>query len=191
MKITDIKAFPVQVGGTQLVVKVETDAGIHGVGEAGIPNRFLAVVGAIRHYREFLLGRDPMRIGALWQEMYRSQYFEGGRILTAAIAAIDIALHDIAGKALGVPVYQGNRRLNRRDGMIRTCFPFNLRLKVRGFRSLNCRGLALSSMRSLHLPILRGLSEHISFAGVMDRLLTDRRFVCTVYCTFGDMLRET
>ena len=47
-----------------------------------------------------------MRIGALWQEMYRSQYFEGGRILTAAIAGIDIALHDIVGKALGVPVYQ-------------------------------------------------------------------------------------
>ena len=47
-----------------------------------------------------------MRIGGLWQEMYRSQYFEGGRVLTAAIAAIDIALYDIAGKALGVPVYQ-------------------------------------------------------------------------------------
>ena len=106
MKITDIKAFPVRVGGTQLVVKVETDVGIYGVGEAGIPSRALAVVGVVQHYREFLLGQDPMRIGALWQEMYRSQYFEGGRILTAAIAAIDIALHDIAGKALGVPVYQ-------------------------------------------------------------------------------------
>ena len=55
--------------------------------------------------REFLVGRDPMRIGALWQEMYRSQYFEGGRVLQAAISALDIALHDIKGKALGVPVY--------------------------------------------------------------------------------------
>ncbi len=106
MKITDVKAFPVRLGGTQLVVKVETDAGIHGVGEAGLSNRALAVVGAIQHYRELLLGQDPMRIGALWQELYRSQYFEGGRVLTAAISAIDIALHDIAGKALGVPVYQ-------------------------------------------------------------------------------------
>ena len=68
--------------------------------------RELAVVGAIKHYREFLIGRDPMRIGVLWQEMYRSQYFEGGRALTAAISAIDIALHNIAGKALAVPVYQ-------------------------------------------------------------------------------------
>ena len=47
-----------------------------------------------------------MCIGALWQDMYRGQYFEGGRVLTGAISAVDIALHDIAGKALGVPVYQ-------------------------------------------------------------------------------------
>ncbi len=64
------------------------------------------MAGAVEHYARFLVGRDPMRAGALWQEMYRSQYFEGGRVLTAAISAIDIALYDIKGKALGVPVYQ-------------------------------------------------------------------------------------
>ncbi len=107
MKITDIKTFPVWVGHrNQMVVKVETDEGIHGWGEAGLSGRELAVDGAVRHYREFLLGRDPMQSGALWQEMYRSQYFEGGRTLTAAISAIDMALYDIKGKALGVPVYQ-------------------------------------------------------------------------------------
>lgn len=107
MKITDIKTFPVWVGHrNQMVVKVETDAGIWGWGEAGLSGRELAVDGAVKHYREFLLGRDPMQAGALWQEMYRSQYFEGGRTLTAAISAIDMALYDIKGKALGVPVYQ-------------------------------------------------------------------------------------
>jgi galactonate dehydratase len=107
MKIVDIKAIPTWVGSrNQLVVKLETDAGLVGWGESGVSGRELAVVGAIRHYREFLLGKDPMRRGALWQEMYRSQYFEGGRVLTGAISAIDIALYDIAGKALGVPVYQ-------------------------------------------------------------------------------------
>jgi galactonate dehydratase len=85
---------------------VETDEGIYGWGESGLSSRELAVVGAVNHYREFLIGRDPMRIGGLWQEMYRSQYFEGGRALTGAISAIDIALHDIVGKALNVPVYQ-------------------------------------------------------------------------------------
>ena len=107
MKITDIKPYPVWVGHrNQHIVKVETDEGIYGWGESGLSSRELAVAGAVRHYREFLVGRDPMRIGGLWQEMYRSQYFEGGRALTGAISAIDIALHDIVGKALNVPVYQ-------------------------------------------------------------------------------------
>ncbi|MCW5722741.1 MAG: mandelate racemase/muconate lactonizing enzyme family protein [Devosia sp.] len=107
MKITNILSYPTWVGTrNQLIVKVETDEGIYGWGESGLSGREKAVVGAIEHYREFLIGRDAMAIGALWQEMYRSQYFEGGRVLTAAISAIDIALHDIKGKALGVPVYQ-------------------------------------------------------------------------------------
>ncbi|MCC7360282.1 MAG: mandelate racemase/muconate lactonizing enzyme family protein [Anaerolineales bacterium] len=107
MRITDIKTYPLWVGRRNLlVVKVETDAGIYGLGESGLSFRELAVVGAIKHYREWLIGRDPLQRGRLWQEMYRSQYFEGGRVLLTAQSAIDIALHDIAGKALGVPVYQ-------------------------------------------------------------------------------------
>lgn len=107
MKIVDIKTYPVWVGSrNQFIVKVETDEGLYGVGEAGVSGRELAAQGAVQHYREFLIGKDPMRIGGLWQEMYRSAYFEGGRVLTGAIAAIDIALYDLAGKALGVPVYQ-------------------------------------------------------------------------------------
>ncbi|HCL28075.1 MAG TPA: galactonate dehydratase [Candidatus Latescibacteria bacterium] len=107
MKITDIKVYPAWVGSrNQLIVKVETDEGIHGWGEAGVSGRELAVKGAVEHFREFLIGRDPRQPGPLWQELYRGQYFEGGRILTGAISAIDIALHDVHGKALGVPVYQ-------------------------------------------------------------------------------------
>ncbi len=107
MKITAIKPFIVWVGTrNQLIVKVETDEGIYGWGESGLSGREKAVAGALEHYARFAVGRDPMLTGTLWQEMYRSQYFEGGRVLTAAIAAIDIALHDIRGKALGVPVHQ-------------------------------------------------------------------------------------
>ncbi|HIF71737.1 MAG TPA: mandelate racemase/muconate lactonizing enzyme family protein [Dehalococcoidia bacterium] len=107
MRITDIKPYPVWVGRrNQMLVKVETDEGIYGWGESGLSSREMGVKGIIEHYREFLVGRDPMQRGALWQEMYRSQYFEGGRTLTAAISAIDIALYDIVGKKLGVPVYQ-------------------------------------------------------------------------------------
>ena len=107
MRITDIKTYPLWVGQRNLLlVKVETDAGIYGLGESGLSFRELAVVGAIKHYREWLIGRDPMQRGRIWQELYRSQYFEGGRVLLAAQSAIDLALYDIAGKALGVPVYQ-------------------------------------------------------------------------------------
>ena len=106
MKITDVKPYPVWVGHrNQCLVKIETDEGIYGWGESGVSGRELAVAGAVNHYREFLIGKDPLQRGALWQEMYRSQYFAGGRILTGAISAIDIALYDIVGKALGVPVY--------------------------------------------------------------------------------------
>ena len=107
MKISAIRAFPVWIGHrNQLLVKVETDEGIHGWGESGLSGREKAVVGAVEHFAEFLQGRDPTLIGAIWQEVYRSQYFEGGRVLQAALSAIDIALHDIKGKALGVPVHQ-------------------------------------------------------------------------------------
>ena len=93
IKISAIHAYPVWVGNrNQLIVKVETDDGVHGWGESGMSYRERAVVGAVEHYREFLIGRDPMRTGSLWQEMYRSQYFEGGRVLSGAISAIDIAL---------------------------------------------------------------------------------------------------
>jgi galactonate dehydratase len=107
MRITDIKWYPVWINRRNLlVVKVETDSGIYGLGESGLSSREQAVMGAVRHFREFLIGQDPMRRGRIWQELYRSQYFEGGRVLLAAQSAIDIALYDLAGKAWGVPVYQ-------------------------------------------------------------------------------------
>ena len=107
MKITDIKTYPVWVGQRNLcMVKVETDEGIFGWGESGLSSRELAVAGAIEHFKDFLIGKSAANIGAIWQELYRGQYFEGGRVLTAAISAIDIALWDIAGKALNVPIHR-------------------------------------------------------------------------------------
>lgn len=107
MRITDVRVYIPTVGvRPQCLVKVETDTGIVGWGESGLSGREAAVAAAVGHYREFLIGADPMARGALWQRLYRSQYFEGGRVLTAAQSAIDIALYDIVGKALRVPVYE-------------------------------------------------------------------------------------
>jgi galactonate dehydratase len=107
MKITGVRGYPVKVGHrNQFVVTIETDEGITGVGEGGISGRELAMQGMLEHFSGFLIGEDPRRIEHLWQTMYRGAYFEGGKITAATLSAVDIALWDILGKALGVPVYQ-------------------------------------------------------------------------------------
>ena len=107
LRIRALETFPVWIGErNQLLVKITADDGSFGWGESGLSGRELAVMGALDHFRELLLGEDPFRIAHIWQKLYRSQYFEGGRVLSAALSAIDIALHDLKGKALGVPVYE-------------------------------------------------------------------------------------
>ena len=106
-KITSIEPLHARVGiRNQLLVKVTTEDGLYGWGESGLSCREGAVAAAIEHFAEFLIGKDSRQIGRIWQETYRSQYFEGGRVLTAAMSAIDVALYDLLGKRLGVPVYQ-------------------------------------------------------------------------------------
>lgn len=106
-KIASIEPILVRVGiRNQLLVRVETEEGIVGWGESGLSAREESVRATINHFAEFLIGQDSRKIGRIWQESYRSQYFEGGRVFTAAISAIDIALYDILGKSLCVPVYQ-------------------------------------------------------------------------------------
>ncbi|MAG85748.1 galactonate dehydratase [Candidatus Poribacteria bacterium] len=106
MKITDVKSFPVWGGNRNFFfIKVETDAGIYGIGEGGITWRELAAAACVDHLKPLLIGEDPNRIEHLWQLMFRGGFFPAGRIACSAISAIDIALWDIRGKVLGVPVY--------------------------------------------------------------------------------------
>ena len=116
MKIKNIISYPVWIGTrNQLLVKVETDNGLEGWGESGLSSRELGVSGIVEHYKNLLVGMNPLEIGKIWQRLYRSQYFEGGRTITAAISAIDLALHDIKGKALNVPVFEllGGKQRNQ------------------------------------------------------------------------------
>lgn len=107
MKITRIKPIVCHCYRTNWVfVKVETDAGIHGIGEATLEYRELTLVQAIKEMERNLIGRDPHEIEAIWHECYRETYFRGGPINMSALAGIEMALWDIKGKDLGVPVYQ-------------------------------------------------------------------------------------
>src|SRR5215210_373869 len=123
MNITNVECFPVWGGHRSfLFVVVETDAGISGIGESGI-GRDLAVQGVIEHFKPLLIGQDARRIEHLWQVLFRGGFFPANKIAGAALSAIDIALWDIKGKALGVPVYELLGGLCR-DKVV--CYPHNV-----------------------------------------------------------------
>jgi len=108
MKITDIKTFLVGVSRQNwLFVKVLTDEGIYGWGEASVEGQEKAVEQAILTLaRRSVIGEDPRNIEYIWQKMNKHGFWKGGFIYNTAISGIDQALWDIKGKALGVPVYE-------------------------------------------------------------------------------------
>jgi galactonate dehydratase len=87
-------------------VRVLTDAGVYGIGEAYSVGPDHATARAIEYFAEWIVGRDPLDIEGLWHLMYSGSRFPGGSVLNAAISGIEHALWDIKGKALNVPVYQ-------------------------------------------------------------------------------------
>ena len=109
MKITDVRTFLVhdteRPERNYSFVKIYTDEGLTGLGEAGINGKELALQGLVETYKPILIGQDPARIEHIWQTLWRGQFFRGGHVHSAALAAIDLALWDLRGKALGVPVY--------------------------------------------------------------------------------------
>jgi L-alanine-DL-glutamate epimerase-like enolase superfamily enzyme len=106
MKITKVECLPVLDGRNCVFVVVETDEGIFGVGEAGLTRRAHAIAAVVEDFATILVGQDPLRIEHHWQRLSRGYFFPHDRIAGSALAAVDIALWDIMGKALNVPVYQ-------------------------------------------------------------------------------------
>lgn len=107
MKITAINTFICHCYRTNWVfVKVMTDEGLYGVGESTLEYRELTVAQAVKELERTLVGRDPHQIEAIWHQTYRDAYWRGGPVLMSALSGVEMALWDIKGKALGVPVYQ-------------------------------------------------------------------------------------
>jgi galactonate dehydratase len=104
VKITNVETF--LVPPRWLLVKISTDAGVAGWGEATLEGRSETVRTAVRELSEIIIGQDPARIEDHWQTMTKSGFYRGGPVLSSAVAGLDQALWDIAGKTLGVPVYQ-------------------------------------------------------------------------------------
>ncbi|HWG19696.1 MAG TPA: D-mannonate dehydratase ManD [Terracidiphilus sp.] len=106
MKITNAIVNVTSPGRNFVTLKVETDEGIFGLGDGTLNGRELAVASYLTdHVVPCIVGRDPFQTEDIWQYLYRGAYWRRGPVTMAAIAAVDIALWDIKGKALNTPVY--------------------------------------------------------------------------------------
>ena len=115
MKITEVEIYEIEYKSTPnwhpVIIRIRTDEGISGVGEVGLAygTGGSAGAGMVKNLaQEFLIGADPFRIEELWDKMYRITFWGqgGGPVIFGGMSAIDHALWDIKGKALGVPVYE-------------------------------------------------------------------------------------
>ncbi|WP_030760238.1 MULTISPECIES: galactonate dehydratase [unclassified Streptomyces] len=104
MKITSLRTY--LVAPRWCFLRVDTDEGITGWGEPVVEGRAHTVAAAVEELSDYLVGQDPMCIEDHWQVLTKGGFYRGGPVLSSAVAGIDQALWDIAGKALGVPVWQ-------------------------------------------------------------------------------------
>ena len=103
MKISNVKTFFVRPRWG--FVKIETDTGLFGWGEAVLEGHAASVLACVNEMKDYLLGKDPADIEGLWSTMYRAGFYRGGGVLMSAISGIDQALWDIKGKFFGAPDY--------------------------------------------------------------------------------------
>jgi mannonate dehydratase len=121
VKIRDAKVIVTSPGRNFVTLKITTDDGVTGIGDATLNGRELAVASYLReHVVPLLAGRDPHRIEDTWQYLYKGAYWRRGPVTMAAIAAVDMALWDIKGKIAGLPVYQLLGGASR-DGVLVYC----------------------------------------------------------------------
>jgi galactonate dehydratase len=110
MKITDVEVLRMQAftepRNNWLFVRIHTDSGISGIGEGSLQYKDAALAAELRNFGAYLQGKDPFQIEHIWTSLHRRVTWTGGAVTLSAISAIDLALWDIKGKALGVPVYE-------------------------------------------------------------------------------------
>jgi mannonate dehydratase len=107
MKIVDARVIVTCPGRNFVTLKITTDEGVTGLGDATLNGREQAVVAYLReHVVPLLIGLDPHRIEDTWQYLYRGAYWRRGPVTMAAIAAVDVALWDVKAKVAGLPLYQ-------------------------------------------------------------------------------------
>jgi len=110
VRITNVKSFGVtwEKGSDRpyVFVKIETNEGLVGWGEATLEGKAGAVIECVQDFRELLIGADPVQVEHIWQSLYVHSFYRAGPVMGSAIAGIDQAIWDLRGKILNMPVYQ-------------------------------------------------------------------------------------
>ena len=108
LKITDLKTILVDAGNDENYVyaKVYTNQGITGLGEGTLSGKCLTVATAIGELKRYLVGKDPTEIERHWQHIFRGPRYRGGPVLMSALSAVEIALWDILGQAVALPIWR-------------------------------------------------------------------------------------
>ncbi|MYH26484.1 MAG: hypothetical protein F4156_14790 [Holophagales bacterium] len=108
LRITDLKTFLVDAGNDEnfVFVKLYTNQGITGLGEGTLANKGEVVAAAIENHKRYLVGKDPTEIERHWRGMFIGPRYRGGPVLMSALSAVEIAMWDILGQALGQPIWQ-------------------------------------------------------------------------------------
>jgi galactonate dehydratase len=153
LRVTRLETFLVRP--RWLFLKVHTNAGLVGLGEPILEGRASTCAAAVREIEPYLVGKDPRQVVHHWQAIYRHAFYRGGPLLTSALSGIDMALWDIKGKALGVPVYEllGGPTRRRVRVYAHASTPEQIRqLRARGFTAFKCGVAKRRTSRYIETP---------------------------------------
>lgn len=173
MKITDIKVYIMDAYRTNWTfIRVETDQGLYGWGEASLGTQEMALKGCVEDLKRLILGRDPLEIEKMRFEVYRDIYWKGGPVLMSAISGVEMAMWDIVGKYFNTPVYNlfGGKMRDRVKMYANGWFsgaktPENFAAKARETVALGVKALKWDPFGKAHMT-LTGQEMHTAIESV-------------------------
>ena len=183
MKISDVKIYTLDAFRTNWAfIKVETDEGLYGWGEASLGTNEKALEGMVEDLKRLVVGRNPLEIEKMCFEIYRDIYWKGGPVLMSAISGIEIALWDIVGKFLNTPTYNllGGKMRDRVKMYANAWFigartPEEFAAKAKRTVDLGIKALKWDPFGAAHMTISREqLEKTVNIVGAVREAVGDK-----------------
>lgn len=183
MKITDVKIYTLDAYRTNWAfIKVETDEGLYGWGEASLGTNEMALEGMVNDLKRLVVGRNPLEIEKMLFEVYRDIYWKGGPVLMSAISGIEIAMWDIAGKYFNTPVYNllGGKMRDKVKMYANAWFigartPEEFAAKAKHTVDLGIKALKWDPFGAAHMTISREqLEKSVNIVGAVREAVGDK-----------------